>query len=172
MTVVHPSLNKTCISWQLLQDIDMYHEETDTPAMARTSNLNEELGQVSGHTCTQLSVCVTLGLYPALSETCERSKIIYRLNKTVGNTIRLQKQAACIVFLCMILFWMECKLLRTLPCTTAEWPRTKTLKALMLGVEQCVADFCQAVSFLPFRHTNWDIHCIKSNVLECCLKLL
>lgn len=24
----------------------MYHAETDTPAMARTSNLNEELGQV------------------------------------------------------------------------------------------------------------------------------
>lgn len=24
----------------------MYYEETDTPAMARTSNLNEELGQV------------------------------------------------------------------------------------------------------------------------------
>ena len=24
----------------------MYHEETDTPAVARTSNLNEELGQV------------------------------------------------------------------------------------------------------------------------------
>ncbi|NXK47435.1 AT8A2 ATPase, partial [Chauna torquata] len=28
------------------QDIDMYYSETDTPAMARTSNLNEELGQV------------------------------------------------------------------------------------------------------------------------------
>ncbi|XP_030750728.1 probable phospholipid-transporting ATPase IA isoform X1 [Sitophilus oryzae] len=27
-------------------DIEMYHAETDTPAMARTSNLNEELGQV------------------------------------------------------------------------------------------------------------------------------
>ncbi|XP_055378275.1 probable phospholipid-transporting ATPase IA isoform X3 [Condylostylus longicornis] len=27
-------------------DVEMYHEETDTPAMARTSNLNEELGQV------------------------------------------------------------------------------------------------------------------------------
>ncbi|KAF5302279.1 hypothetical protein FQA39_LY10318 [Lamprigera yunnana] len=27
-------------------DIEMYHEETNTPAMARTSNLNEELGQV------------------------------------------------------------------------------------------------------------------------------
>ncbi|ESP01821.1 hypothetical protein LOTGIDRAFT_225116 [Lottia gigantea] len=30
------------INW----DIDMYYEKTDTPAMARTSNLNEELGQV------------------------------------------------------------------------------------------------------------------------------
>ncbi|XP_041359163.1 probable phospholipid-transporting ATPase IA isoform X2 [Gigantopelta aegis] len=30
------------INW----DIDMYHSETDTCAMARTSNLNEELGQV------------------------------------------------------------------------------------------------------------------------------
>lgn len=28
------------------QDLDMYHEETDKPALARTSNLNEELGQV------------------------------------------------------------------------------------------------------------------------------
>lgn len=27
-------------------DVEMYHPETDTPAMARTSNLNEELGQV------------------------------------------------------------------------------------------------------------------------------
>eukprot|EP00455_Lapot_gusevi_P036920 TRINITY_DN4116_c0_g3_i2.p1 TRINITY_DN4116_c0_g3~~TRINITY_DN4116_c0_g3_i2.p1 ORF type:complete len:1260 (-),score=363.04 TRINITY_DN4116_c0_g3_i2:462-4241(-) len=27
-------------------DLDMYHDETDTPAKARTSNLNEELGQV------------------------------------------------------------------------------------------------------------------------------
>lgn len=29
------------------QDVEMYYSETDTPAMARTSNLNEELGQVS-----------------------------------------------------------------------------------------------------------------------------
>ncbi|XP_011498077.1 PREDICTED: probable phospholipid-transporting ATPase IA [Ceratosolen solmsi marchali] len=28
-------------------DIELYHAETDTPAMARTSNLNEELGMVS-----------------------------------------------------------------------------------------------------------------------------
>jgi phospholipid-transporting ATPase len=27
-------------------DLDMYDEETDTPALARTSNLVEELGQV------------------------------------------------------------------------------------------------------------------------------
>ena len=29
-----------------IQDQDMYHEESDTAAIARTSNLNEELGQV------------------------------------------------------------------------------------------------------------------------------
>ncbi len=28
------------------QDLDMYDEASDTPANARTSNLNEELGQV------------------------------------------------------------------------------------------------------------------------------
>lgn len=27
-------------------DVEMYYEPTDTPAMARTSNLNEELGMV------------------------------------------------------------------------------------------------------------------------------
>ncbi len=29
------------------QDLDMYDESTDTPALGRNSNLNEELGQVS-----------------------------------------------------------------------------------------------------------------------------
>lgn len=28
------------------KDLHMYHIESDTPALARTSNLNEELGQV------------------------------------------------------------------------------------------------------------------------------
>lgn len=31
----------------IASDRDMYHEPTDTPALARTSNLNEELGMVS-----------------------------------------------------------------------------------------------------------------------------
>ncbi|ORY86128.1 hypothetical protein BCR37DRAFT_335757, partial [Protomyces lactucae-debilis] len=31
----------------LQEDIDMYHEQSDTPAVARTSTINEELGQVS-----------------------------------------------------------------------------------------------------------------------------
>jgi phospholipid-transporting ATPase len=31
---------------QINADLDMYHAESDTPALARTSNLNEELGQV------------------------------------------------------------------------------------------------------------------------------
>lgn len=29
------------------QDLDMYHEPTDTPSRVRTMNLNEDLGQVS-----------------------------------------------------------------------------------------------------------------------------
>ena len=44
-----------------VQDLDMYCKETDTPAMARTSNLNEELGQVRRHTvnvCVCVCVCV------------------------------------------------------------------------------------------------------------------
>ncbi len=31
---------------QIDWDLAMYHEETDTPAMTRTTNLNEELGQI------------------------------------------------------------------------------------------------------------------------------
>lgn len=37
------------LNWQAIFinfDVEMYHEESDTPAMARTSNLNEELGMV------------------------------------------------------------------------------------------------------------------------------
>jgi phospholipid-transporting ATPase len=29
-----------------MQDLDMYYAPRNTPAMARTSNINEELGQV------------------------------------------------------------------------------------------------------------------------------
>uniref|UniRef100_A0A8C6ZJI4 Phospholipid-transporting ATPase n=1 Tax=Nothoprocta perdicaria TaxID=30464 RepID=A0A8C6ZJI4_NOTPE len=70
------------INW----DIDMYYPETDTPAMARTSNLNEELGQVKylfsdktgTLTCNIMTFkkCsiagVTYGqLPPSTSESCE-----------------------------------------------------------------------------------------------------
>ncbi|XP_071786477.1 probable phospholipid-transporting ATPase IA isoform X3 [Asterias amurensis] len=33
-------------AWFISSDIDMFHKETNTPANARTSNLNDELGQV------------------------------------------------------------------------------------------------------------------------------
>ena len=37
-----------------VQDLDMYDESTDTPALARNSNLNEELGQVYTYVCTYI----------------------------------------------------------------------------------------------------------------------
>lgn len=39
-------LVKVAQTYLISQDLEMYHEETDTPAKPRTSNLNEELGQV------------------------------------------------------------------------------------------------------------------------------
>ena len=40
----------------------MYHEESDTPAMARTSNLNEELGMVIANALFTCNTSSTL--YP------------------------------------------------------------------------------------------------------------
>ena len=49
--IVFKSLIMSCIQWSLsfffFKDLDMHYEPTDTAAMARTSNLNEELGQVN-----------------------------------------------------------------------------------------------------------------------------
>lgn len=49
-----PSIHLILLSFQ---DMDMYYPETDTPAMARTSNLNEELGQVSKN-FLKCNVCI------------------------------------------------------------------------------------------------------------------
>ena len=56
----------------------MYHTETDTPAVARTSNLNEELGQVSNikNNNTQIYIaphnCVWLGGVVVGCRTCDQ----------------------------------------------------------------------------------------------------
>jgi len=45
-----------------LKDLEMFDEASDTPTVARTSNLNEELGQVSWHLChsgvRSVSLCI------------------------------------------------------------------------------------------------------------------
>ena len=40
------------------KDLTMFHRETQTPALARTSNLNEELGQVGGSLSRCLAECL------------------------------------------------------------------------------------------------------------------
>ena len=37
---------RLAMSFLIGWDLKMYHEETDTPARARTTTLNEELGQI------------------------------------------------------------------------------------------------------------------------------
>lgn len=41
------SVTRFCQSYFMNTDLEMYYDKTDTPAMVRTANLNEELGQIS-----------------------------------------------------------------------------------------------------------------------------
>ena len=50
----------------------MLYEPTNTPAMARTSNLNEELGQVNTVVSIQLYILLTPPIYQTVC-TCEVS---------------------------------------------------------------------------------------------------
>ena len=53
---------KTAMALMIGSDLDMYHAETDTPAVCRTSSLVEELGQIeyifSDKTGTLTQVCI------------------------------------------------------------------------------------------------------------------
>jgi hypothetical protein len=73
------------------QDRSMYHEETDTPAVARTSNLNEELGMVN----TILSDKVR----PATTEqhsTCKRFAV-HHPGWTVSHAVDAARMLACLL---------------------------------------------------------------------------
>uniref|UniRef100_A0AAG5DM45 Phospholipid-transporting ATPase n=1 Tax=Anopheles atroparvus TaxID=41427 RepID=A0AAG5DM45_ANOAO len=81
-------------------DIDMYHEESDTPAMARTSNLNEELGMVkyvfSDKTGTltrnvmEFKKCSVAGAMYAAEETPAQSRLVQNIinNHRTATTLR------------------------------------------------------------------------------------
>jgi len=46
--IIDISVEAVCVFvFTFLKDLEMFDEVTDTPTVARTSNLNEELGQVS-----------------------------------------------------------------------------------------------------------------------------
>ena len=46
LVTIYNNLLIITLAYFINNDAEMYHEESDTPALARTSNLNEELGQV------------------------------------------------------------------------------------------------------------------------------
>ena len=41
-------------------DLQMYNEKTDEPAKARSSDVNEELGQVIGYSCNNIHRHISL----------------------------------------------------------------------------------------------------------------
>ena len=73
------------------RDQAMYHEETDTPALARTSNLNEELGMVN----TILSD--KTGDLPDFSFKCsDAASFMARAKRTRRrNGLHMQRSADC-----------------------------------------------------------------------------
>lgn len=69
--IVFKSLIMSCIRWSLsffFKDLDMRYEPTDTAAMARTSNLNEELGQVNQTPCWYAELEVRFGVISAVCD--------------------------------------------------------------------------------------------------------
>ncbi|MBZ3881005.1 Phospholipid-transporting ATPase IA, partial [Sciurus carolinensis] len=88
---VHGIVVYTGHDTKLMQDLDMHYEPTDTAAMARTSNLNEELGQPTApiicEFLTMMAVCHT-----AVPER-EGDKIIYQAaSPDEGALVRAAKQ--------------------------------------------------------------------------------
>ncbi|KAL5287332.1 ATP8A1 family protein [Megaselia abdita] len=72
-------------------DIEMYHEESDTPAMARTSNLNEELGMVK-YIFSDKTGTLTRNVMEF--KKCSIARNIYTANGPPENTILVQNLRA------------------------------------------------------------------------------
>lgn len=68
-------------------DIEMYHEESDTPALARTSNLNEELGMVK-YIFSDKTGTLTRNVMEF--KRCSVGKIIYEVADTPEESLLIQ----------------------------------------------------------------------------------
>lgn len=68
-------------------DIEMYHEESNTPAMARTSNLNEELGMVK-YIFSDKTGTLTRNVMEF--KKCSVAGIIYEMEDTVEKCLLVQ----------------------------------------------------------------------------------
>jgi phospholipid-transporting ATPase len=65
----------------------MYHEESNTPAMARTSNLNEELGMVK-YVFTDKTGTLTRNVMEF--KKCSVARIIYAAEDTPAKSAMIQ----------------------------------------------------------------------------------
>ena len=62
------------------KDLRMYHSETNTPALARTSNLNEELGQVSSYLVIYLIYLILEGMIDDEEWALEKEELLNKVH--------------------------------------------------------------------------------------------
>lgn len=70
----------------------MYHEETDTPAMARTSNLNEELGMVK-YIFSDKTGTLTRNVMEF--KKCSIARHVYTVEETPEASLLVQVDESC-----------------------------------------------------------------------------
>ena len=123
----------------MLQDIDMYYDETDTPAMARTSNLNEELGQVCKSTTWSI---INISLKGSSWKAGLRIQTTYcntiygsLLNDVWGSSTEIPCWW-CVttqIWVVFLIGWSNCKPIRT---TNQNWVVTRHQREIFEFVPQ------------------------------------
>lgn len=87
-------------------DVEMYHAESDTPAMARTSNLNEELGMVK-YIFTDKTGTLTRNIMEF--KKCSIARLMYSVEDTPEQSALVQvkyRPKYRILWICDVVFFI------------------------------------------------------------------